>query len=33
LTAVDLERNARLRQGLDASSLSERAARDWVALL
>ena len=33
LTAVDLERNARLRQGLDASSLSERAAEDWVALL
>ena len=33
LTAVDLERNGRLRQGLDASSLSERAAREWVALL
>jgi len=33
LTAVDLERNARLRQGLGASSLSERAARDWVGLL
>jgi hypothetical protein len=33
LTAVDLERNARLRQGLGASSLSERAAHDWVALL
>ena len=33
LTAVDLERNARLRQGLGASSLSERAALDWVALL
>ena len=33
LTAVDLERNARVREGIDASSLSERAARDWVALL
>jgi hypothetical protein len=33
LTAIDLERNARLRQGLDASSLSERAAREWMALL
>lgn len=33
LTAVDLERNARLRRGLDASSLSDRAAREWVALL
>ena len=33
LTAVDVERNARLRRGLDASSLSERAAQEWVALL
>jgi hypothetical protein len=33
LTAVDLERNARLRQGFEASSLNEHAARDWVALL
>ena len=33
LTAVDMERNGRIRQGLDASSLSEQAARAWVALL
>jgi hypothetical protein len=33
LTAIDLERNARLRRGLAAASLSERAAREWMALL
>jgi hypothetical protein len=33
LTAVDLERNARIRQGLESSSLSEREAREWVALI
>ncbi len=33
LTAVDLERNARIRQGLDSSSLNDREAREWVALL
>jgi hypothetical protein len=33
LTASDLQRNSRIRQGLEASSLSERQARRWVALL
>jgi hypothetical protein len=33
LTAVDLERNGRIRAGLDAATLSDDAAREWVALL
>ena len=33
LTAVDLERNLRIRQGLEATELAEPAAREWVALL
>ena len=33
LTAVDLERNVRIREGLESASLSDRDARDWVALL
>jgi hypothetical protein len=33
LTAVDLERNIRIRRGLESSSLSDQEARDWVALL
>ena len=33
LTAVDLERNVRIRQGLASSSLNDRDARAWVALL
>jgi hypothetical protein len=33
LTAIDLERNSRIRQGLEASSLSNQEAKDWVALL
>ena len=33
LTAVDLERNARLRSGLESPSLSEREAQEWVSLL
>jgi hypothetical protein len=33
LTAIDLERNSRLRQGLELSSLSEQQANEWVALL
>jgi hypothetical protein len=33
LTAVDLERHLRIREGLRSSSMSERDARDWVALL
>src|SRR5436190_9252815 len=33
LTAVDLERNRRIREGLGSSSMGDQAARDWVALL
>lgn len=33
LTAADLERNARIRAGLEASSLSPQAAGEWAALL
>lgn len=33
LTAVDLDRNSRLRQGLLARGMDERAAADWLALL
>jgi hypothetical protein len=33
LTAIDLERNTRIREGLEATSLSEQEAREWVALL
>jgi hypothetical protein len=33
LTAVDLERNGLIRAGLDATSLTDDAAREWVALL
>ena len=33
LTAHDLERNSRIRDGLEKSSLSEREASEWVALL
>ena len=33
LTAVDLERNRRIREGLRSSSMSDPEARDWVALL
>ena len=33
LTAVDLERNTRIRRGLEVSSMSDEEARDWVALL
>jgi len=33
LTAIDLERNSRIRQGLEAGSLNEDEARGWVALL
>jgi len=32
-TAIDLERNTRIRQGLDQSSMSEEEAKEWVALL
>jgi hypothetical protein len=33
LSAVDLERNTRIRQGLGMSSITDEQARDWVALL
>ena len=33
LTAIDLERNTRIRAGLAAATLTEAEARDWVALL
>lgn len=33
LTAIDLERNTRIRRGLESSSISDQEARDWVALL
>jgi hypothetical protein len=33
LTAIDLERNTRLREGLEKNSLSEEEARAWAALL
>ena len=33
LTAVDLERNGRIRQGLESSAMSEQEIREWLALL
>ena len=33
LTAIDLERNSRIRQGLESRSMSEPEARAWAALL
>jgi hypothetical protein len=33
LSAVDLERNTRIRQGLELSSMTDEQARDWIALL
>jgi len=33
LTAVDFERNGRIRDGLEARTLSDARAREWVALL
>jgi hypothetical protein len=33
LTAIDLERNTRVRQGLESTSMSEQEVREWVALL
>ena len=33
LTAADLERHVRIREGFESASMSERGARDWVALL
>jgi hypothetical protein len=33
LTAVDLERNERIRKGLEISSLNNQEASEWLALL
>ena len=33
LTAIDLERNSRIREGLELPSLSDQETNDWVALL
>jgi hypothetical protein len=33
LTATDLDRNQRIRQGVEAPYLSDREAREWLALL
>ena len=33
LTAIDLERNTRIRRGLEKASLSDEDAREWLALL
>jgi len=33
LTAIDLERNGRIRQGLESSSMSEQETREWLSLL
>jgi hypothetical protein len=33
LTAIDLERNTRIRQGLESSSMSDQETRKWAALL
>jgi hypothetical protein len=33
LTAIDLERNRRVREGLESSTMNEQGAREWVALL
>ena len=33
LTAIDLERNRRIREGVESSWMSDREAREWVALL
>jgi len=33
LTAIDLERNTRIRRGLESTAMSEEEAREWVALL
>jgi hypothetical protein len=33
LTAIDLERNRRIREGLESPSMSEQETREWIALL
>ena len=32
-SAVDLERNTRIRHGLEMSSITDEQAREWIALL
>ena len=33
LTAVDLERNIRIRRGIESPSMGDKEAREWAALL
>jgi hypothetical protein len=33
LTAIDLERNLRIRQGLELPRMSDQSAREWIVLL
>jgi len=33
MTAVELERNSRIREGLQAPTLSDQEAREWIQLL
>jgi hypothetical protein len=33
LTAVDLERNSRIREGIESTSMTDKQAREWVGLL
>ncbi|HEU4678278.1 MAG TPA: hypothetical protein VFS35_02080, partial [Terrimicrobiaceae bacterium] len=33
LTTIDLERNSRIRQGLESDGISDEEAREWLALL
>jgi hypothetical protein len=33
LTVVDLERNSRIRQGIERPSMTDREAREWMSLL
>lgn len=33
LTAVDLERNTRIREGLERTNMTDREAREWMSLL
>ena len=33
LTVVDLERNIRIREGIERTSMSDKEAREWLRLL
>jgi hypothetical protein len=33
LTVVDLERNSRIREGIEQPSMTDREAREWLRLL